>query len=194
MLGSSPAMTADGPARLALDNIPKAYNHSRPCSQRASSRVTFDGGAGWWRPTMASLSGAPGGAAPGRQASQTCRMRRARPGTGLANPFWFGARTEPRKLRKGSRKPLAPPGAPLPSPIGRETEKGTQASPGPSRMRAMTHVCFYAAFLPALRRCHSASRSAESVTSPRCSDTIASAAASRLSSVPATRSRATITR
>ena len=51
-----------------------------------------------------------------------------------------------------------------------------------------------AAFAADRRVFHSARMSAASATSPRCSDTMASAAFSRLSSVPRTRSRATITR
>jgi hypothetical protein len=74
--------------------------------------------------------GAPGGAAPGRQASQTCRRRRARLAGGPRNPvrraFKF-AQTAQTCLRgarnrslassgRGFAEPLAPPGAPSPPP------------------------------------------------------------------------------
>ena len=70
---------------------------------------------------ISTSSGAQGGAAPGRQASQTCRILGARVSqTGLASPLVWRANPGPRKLRKGASQT---PGASRRSiPLG--TEKG----------------------------------------------------------------------
>ena len=57
--------------------------------------------------------GAPGGAAPVRRASQTCRIGRRASRAGVATPFVRRAIRSLASSGKGSRKPLAPPGAPF---------------------------------------------------------------------------------
>ncbi len=81
---------------------------------RSFPPLAAEGGGTDLRAGNGVADGAPGGAAPGQQASQTCCLRRVRLGAGLANP-------SPRRTAgpiarlppKGSRKPLAPPGAPF---------------------------------------------------------------------------------
>src|SRR5215210_7266213 len=63
----------------------------------------------------------------GRRASHPRHLGRARPQTGFATRAWeYGARAGPiaRHRHKGSRKPLAPPGAPFPFRKTEGTEKG----------------------------------------------------------------------
>lgn len=91
---------------------------------------------------VGAAGGAPGGAASARWASQPHRLRDARASRdGLAIRSRYGTRTNPRKVRhEGSRKPLAPPGAPFS--LHRETENGTGLSaPLVKRMHryALTH-------------------------------------------------------
>ena len=59
-----------------------------------------DGGGGRGAPTMRAASGAPGGAAPGQQASQICRMRRARSGAGLASLLIALAVASPKRMEE----------------------------------------------------------------------------------------------
>jgi len=127
-MGPGPCFARPGRQQMTLKKLIPAPQTSLtftpPCSQRASSRVTFDGGAGCGAPTTRAASGAPGGAAPGRQASQTCRMRRARPGAGLANLSRIGARVARSQGWPKGRRSAAPWRLPaLHSPRG-DTEKG----------------------------------------------------------------------
>jgi hypothetical protein len=70
--------------------------------------------------------GAPGGAAPFAEGG-------ARPRAGLANLPCTARGTDPRQVRKGPRKPLAPPGAPSPR-LGEGGNRGSGV-PAPRKQR-----------------------------------------------------------
>ena len=113
----------DGIKKLIPAYFP-ALIFNPPCSQRASSRVTFDGGARRGAPTTRAASGAPGGAAPyviGR-----VRPEAVTPGN-REWPWAHGGSTTPPKGAVAQR-----PGASRRSiPLIEGTEKGTQADPAP---------------------------------------------------------------
>src|SRR5437870_9691553 len=72
----------------------------------------------------ASVGGAPGGAGPYVTGAAHPGWRARWHACGArAGPFAKDLPREPRKLPKGSRKPLAPPGAPSPR-LGGERKKG----------------------------------------------------------------------
>jgi hypothetical protein len=110
-----------GMARRHLDNsrcrafIPRIIfrarrGHDTPtCGKSASGRQILRSRG---RPTNRP-GGAPGGAAPVRRASQTCRIGRRASRAGVATPFVRRAIRSLASSGKGSRKPLAPPGAPF---------------------------------------------------------------------------------
>src|SRR5690349_9881265 len=91
--------------------------------------------------TSRAVGGAPGGAAPRPQASQTCRMWRARPEAGLANPpLTNGARGGPIARDPPTRGLANPWRLPaLHSPSG-ERKKGHRPPRADQRTGAMAHV------------------------------------------------------
>src|ERR1039457_2807025 len=97
----------------------------------AISSDACDDGTRCGAPTTRIVSGAPGGAAPGRRASQPCRVRRTRPGAGLASLSRIGARAARSQGRPKGRRSAAPWRLPaLHSPLGKR-KKGNRRVPRP---------------------------------------------------------------